>query len=148
MFSKYNKLFNFAKFNFSSLIRIKDINELSKYKIGDKVVINGWVNNIRAIGKVVFLVINDGNNIIQAKTSNDLDSIKFDELKKLQLESVVEITGDIQNRPNENINDTVFGNIEIILNDLKIINPSKILPFYVFYYNLRKILKLLMKIHN
>lgn len=148
MFSKYNKLFNFAKFNFSSLIRIKDINELSKYKIGDKVVINGWVNNIRAIGKVVFLVINDGNNIIQAKTSNDLDSIKFDELKKLQLESVVEITGDIQNRPNENINDTVFGNIEIILNDLKIINPSKILPFYVFYYNLRKILKLLMKIRN
>lgn len=148
MFFKYNKLFNFAKFNFSSLIRIKDINELSKYKIGDKVVINGWVNNIRAIGKVVFLVINDGNNIIQAKTSNDLDSIKFDELKKLQLESVVEITGDIQNRPNENINDTVFGNIEIILNDLKIINPSKILPFYVFYYNLRKILKLLMKIHN
>lgn len=132
MFSKYNKLFYFAKFNFSSLIRIKDINELSKYKIGDKVVINGWVNNIRAIGKVVFLVINDGNNIIQAKSSNDLDSIKFNELKKLQLESVVEITGDIQNRPNENINDTVFGNIEIILNDLKIINPSKTLPFYVF----------------
>lgn len=132
MFSKYNKLFYFAKFNFSSLIKIKDINELSKYKIGDKVVINGWVNNIRAIGKVVFLVINDGNNIIQAKSSNDLDSIKFNELKKLQLESVVEITGDIQNRPNENINDTVFGNIEIILNDLKIINPSKTLPFYVF----------------
>lgn len=132
MFSKCNKLFYFAKFNFSSLIKIKDINELSKYKIGDKVVINGWVNNIRAIGKVVFLVINDGNNIIQAKSSNDLDSIKFNELKKLQLESVVEITGDIQNRPNENINDTVFGNIEIILNDLKIINPSKTLPFYVF----------------
>lgn len=132
MFSKYNKLFYFAKFNFSSLIKIKDINELSKYKIGDKVVINGWVNNIRDIGKVVFLVINDGNNIIQAKSSNDLDSIKFNELKKLQLESVVEITGDIQNRPNENINDTVFGNIEIILNDLKIINPSKTLPFYVF----------------
>src|SRR3989344_4655156 len=89
-------------------------------KIGEKVLLQGWVNTVRDHGKITFLDLRDRSGIIQC-VGNDLP--------RVSPESVIEIDGVVAKRPEKLVNPNLeTGEIEIQINDLKVISPSQELP--------------------
>ena len=68
--------------------------------INKEVNINGWVNNKRSSGSIIFLQLRDGYSTIQAVASkNDISQELFQQLDKLTAESSVSITGKVKEEP-------------------------------------------------
>ncbi len=91
-------------------------------KVGEKVLIKGWVNNVRSYGKLAFADIRDRSGIIQVVGGSDLGDLK--------IESVVEITGTLRSRDEKYFNDKLFtGKIEIEAEKLNVLVKAQDLPF-------------------
>ncbi len=58
--------------------------------IGERVTFLGWLQNVRRLGGVNFIVLRDGWNTIQAVTENEAD---LEPLTAVSLESVIELSG-------------------------------------------------------
>ncbi|MBQ8193377.1 MAG: aspartate--tRNA ligase [Bacilli bacterium] len=95
--------------------------------VGKKIVVSGWVENIRDHGGVLFLDLRDNTDKLQA-VSND-DSL-FNGLAK---ESVVKLSGEIRKRSDETINNNLkTGEVELLVDNLEVLSPSlHELPFQV-----------------
>ena len=71
-------------------IFIKDLKEHD----GKEVTLNGWVYNVRSIGKIWFLILRDGTGMLQCVVvKNDVDEDTFNKEELLTQESSVTITG-------------------------------------------------------
>ena len=91
--------------------------EESAGKIGEKVLIKGWVDSVRDHGKITFIDLRDRTGILQCVGQN---------LPKLTSESVVEIVGKVKNRPEKLINpDLLTGKVEIEVEKLSVLSKSK-----------------------
>jgi aspartyl-tRNA synthetase len=103
------------------------IKELPSFE-GKEVVVKGWVNTIREHGKIIFLEIRDiSGNVQSVITTKNKD---FELAKELSKESCVQIKGMVNKRPEgtENKN-SVAGNVELKIEELKILNKCPPLPF-------------------
>jgi aspartyl-tRNA synthetase len=105
-----------------------NIKDLEKLNDGQEVVeLTGWVDSIRDHGGLTFVDLRDFTGLIQLvfDKSRDVDI-------KLKNEFYISINGSFKKR-NENLkNDKLlFGDYEIEVIDLKIINQSKTLPFQI-----------------
>src|SRR3989344_3819976 len=97
--------------------------ETSK-KIGEQVKLAGWVQTRRDHGKLVFLDLRDRAGIIQIVCKN------AKEIENLRPEWVVEIEGEIKERPQEMKNPGIpTGNIEVAAARLTVLAKSQPLPF-------------------
>ena len=75
------------------------ISELANH-LDKNVKINGWVYNIRSIGKIWFLILRDGSGYLQCVTvKNDVDDEVFKLEEKLTQESSVSVFGKIRKEP-------------------------------------------------
>lgn len=69
------------------------IKDLKQYD-GKEVTLNGWVYNVRSIGKIWFLILRDGTGMLQCVVvKNDVDEDTFNKEKLLTQESSVTVTG-------------------------------------------------------
>ncbi|MEE9571597.1 MAG: asparagine--tRNA ligase [Candidatus Neomarinimicrobiota bacterium] len=69
------------------------IKDLKKYD-GKEVTLNGWVYNVRSIGKIWFLILRDGTGMLQCIVAkSDVDADTFKKEKSLTQESSVTISG-------------------------------------------------------
>ncbi|MDZ4209705.1 MAG: amino acid--tRNA ligase-related protein [Candidatus Curtissbacteria bacterium] len=81
----------------------------------------GWVDSIRDHGKITFIDLRDRTGIIQCVGQN---------LPKVSVESVIEITGKVSNRPEKLINPNLAtGEVELQIEDLSVISRAKEIPF-------------------
>jgi aspartyl-tRNA synthetase len=95
------------------------VNETAK-KVGEKVLLYGWVDTIRDHGKVAFIDLRDRSGKVQCV---------FDKLPKVTVESVVEITGKVTKRPEKLINPNLkTGKVEIQVEKLTVLSPSVEIP--------------------
>ena len=105
-----------------------NIKDLEKLKDGQEVVeLTGWVDSIRDHGGLTFVDLRDFTGLIQLvfDKSSDVDT-------KLKNEFYISINGSFKKRNENLINDKLlFGDYEIEVIDLKIINKSKTLPFQI-----------------
>lgn len=93
--------------------------DIDKNMVGEKVVVSGWIENIRDHGGVLFLDLRDNTETLQT-VSND-DSL-FVGLAK---ESVVRLTGIIRKRDEETYNDRIkTGEVEMLVEKLEVLSPS------------------------
>ena len=101
--------------------------DLDAKKVGEEVVLSGWIENIRDHGGVLFLDLRDNTDVIQV-VSND-DSI----FKSLTKESVIKVTGTIRKRDEETYNTKIHtGEIELLVSELEVLGKSKSeLPFEI-----------------
>ena len=101
--------------------------DLDVSKVGESVIVSGWIERIRDHGGVLFLDIRDNTDIIQI-VSND-DSL----FKNLTRESVIKVSGTIRNRSEETYNKKIHtGEIELLVNELEVLGKSKNeLPFEI-----------------
>ncbi|QQS39472.1 aspartate--tRNA ligase [Candidatus Woesebacteria bacterium] len=89
-------------------------------KIGEKVLLKGWVDTIRDHGKITFIDLRDRKGLIQCVGSS---------LTKVTPESVVEVEGTVAKRPEKLINkDLETGEVEIQIEKLTVISMSEELP--------------------
>ncbi len=96
--------------------------ETTKY-IGEKVKVCGWVNSRRDHGEIVFLDLRDKSGILQVVCSSNL-------AKEIKEEYVLEIKGQIKERPKKMINPELkTGTVELEAEKIKILAPSAPLPF-------------------
>jgi aspartyl-tRNA synthetase len=94
----------------------------TKEKIGEKVRLCGWVNNLRDHGKIIFIDLRDKEGIIQL--------VGDEKLKNLRISDVLEIEGVVKKRPKNLINPKILtGEIEVEVKNFKILAKSKDLPF-------------------
>ena len=105
-----------------------NIKDLESLKDGQEVVdLTGWVDNIRDHGGLTFVDLRDFTGLIQLvfDKSGDVDT-------KLKNEFYISINGTFKKRDEALINDKIlFGDYEIEVTDLIIINQSKTLPFQI-----------------
>jgi nondiscriminating aspartyl-tRNA synthetase len=64
--------------------------------IGERVRLAGWMHQLRALGKINFLLVRDGHGIVQAMTQ---DTSALSALSRLQTETVIEVEGTVVAEP-------------------------------------------------
>lgn len=92
------------------------------HAIGESVYIQGWVNKRRDHGKIMFLDIRDRSGVVQTVATKALADARS--------EYVVAVIGTVKKRPEGLINPKIAtGTIEIEVEQLTILSPSRELPF-------------------
>jgi len=111
--------------------RSHNCNELRKEDVDSKVLLSGWINKKRDHGNLLFIDLRDNYGITQCII--DKENSSFSKLEKIQLETVVRIKGKVVNRSSDTINKEInTGEIEVTIDDFKILGTCKELPLPVF----------------
>ncbi|QJC38741.1 aspartate--tRNA ligase [Enterobacteriaceae endosymbiont of Donacia fulgens] len=102
--------------------------EINKKFINKEIIIYGWVDSYRNLGKLIFVNIKDREGIIQAVFKPEY-KIAYNIAIKLRNNFCVKIKGKIVERTKKNKNfNLITGEIEIIVFSISILNKSKSLP--------------------
>ena len=114
-----------------SKYRSHNCNELRKKDIGFDVLLSGWINKKRDHGNILFIDLRDNYGITQCII--DKENNKFQELEKMQLETVIKINGTVVERSSDTQNDDIdTGEIEVSIKSYEILGKCKELPMPIF----------------
>ncbi|KAA0765364.1 aspartate--tRNA(Asn) ligase [Bacillus sp. SH5-2] len=92
--------------------------ECTEYS-GKVVLLQGWVKKIRHLGNVSFLLLRDRTGVIQCVLENELAGYK------LEMESVVQVTGEIVETSKTEVG------VEVLAHEVKVLNGAEPLPFEI-----------------
>ena len=73
-------------------VKTHDISELTADLIGKQVVLGGWIEDLRKLGKMTFITLRDVSGISQVIVKGELN----DNLEEMNRQSVVSIKGIVQ----------------------------------------------------
>ena len=105
--------------------------ELTKKDSGQKVILSGWINKKRDHGNLLFLDLRDNYGITQCLI--DKENKFFKDLEKIQLESVIKVSGKVNERSEDTLNKELkTGEVEVLINTFEILGKCKELPMPVF----------------
>ena len=111
--------------------RTHKCNELRKEKVGEEVILSGWINKKRDHGNLLFLDLRDNYGITQCII--DKENSDFKKLEKIQLETVIKIDGKVVQRSKDSINkDIETGEIEVVIKNFQVLGECKELPLPIF----------------
>jgi aspartyl-tRNA synthetase len=114
------------------LKRTHTCGEVSEELIGKEVVLNGWVDRIRDLGGIKFILIRDRYGKTQVFFDPEKNKDLYEKALKLNLEYTVSIKGTVNKRPGDAINENMkTGTVEILATELEILSKSEIPPIYV-----------------
>ncbi len=92
-------------------------------KIGQEILLQGWVDARRDHGKIIFLDLRDRSGIVQLVITGDA-------AKNVGKEDVIEVLGKVKKRPEKLVNPKLpTGKVEVEVISLKTLNKAKELPF-------------------
>ena len=102
-------------------------------KIGEEVLLKGWVDARRNMGKIVFLDLRDFKGKLQVVgVPAELDEQSNEELKRIRPEYVVEIVGIVNERGAKQKNiEMSTGTVEVLAKNVKILSEAKTPPFEI-----------------
>ena len=107
------------------MLRTRDAGSLRPADIGSTVTLAGWVDRRRDHGGVAFIDLRDASGIAQVVIREEI-------AHDLRAEYVLAVTGEVSARPEGNANPNLpTGEIEVVVSDVEILNPSAPLPFQV-----------------
>ena len=112
------------------MYRTNTCGELRLENKGQAVVLSGWVQKIRRFGGMIFVDLRDRYGITQLVFNQEINSQLCDEAEELGREWVIQAKGTVAERSNKNPNIST-GDIEIIVSELQVLNPSQIPPFTI-----------------
>jgi aspartyl-tRNA synthetase len=111
--------------------RTHNCSELTKDNSGQEIILSGWINKKRDHGNLLFIDLRDNYGITQCII--DKSNASFKELEKIQLESVIRITGKVVQRSDATINsDLQTGTIEVNIDSYEVLGTCRELPMPVF----------------
>ena len=114
-------------------MRNKICEELNNTDIGKLVNLCGWVDRRRDHGGVIFIDLRDHSGFLQITINPDDGADLFKQAETLRNETVIMVSGIINERPKDSINKNLStGELELKVKDLQILNQiKKNLPFPV-----------------
>lgn len=106
--------------------------ELRSSDLGANVALNGWVSTTRDHGGIIFVDIRDRYGITQLTFNEETHPNVFEIARKLSMEDVISIQGEVRSRKKGAINVAIStGEIEVEVVEMEILNETKPLPFLV-----------------
>ena len=114
--------------NMKGLKRTHYCNDVEE--IGSEVVVGGFVQKIRDLGNLIFIDLRDRTGIVQLAFNDETDRTIFEKAASCRSEFVLMAKGTVQQRSSIN-KDIKTGNIEIIVNDLRILAKAQTPPFEI-----------------
>ncbi|MBD79204.1 MAG: aspartate--tRNA ligase [Crocinitomicaceae bacterium] len=112
------------------MYRSHNCGELRKEHIGQEVALAGWVQRSRDLGGMTFIDLRDRYGISQLAFNVDQDEFLCTSARKLGREYVIQVKGTVIERESKNPQ-LPTGEVEVTVNDLVILNPSKTPPFTI-----------------
>ncbi|MBK7243149.1 MAG: aspartate--tRNA ligase [Saprospiraceae bacterium] len=112
------------------MYRSHNCGELRAGHIGELVSLAGWVQIARNLGGMTFIDLRDRYGITQLAFNMEENEELCQQARKVGREYVIQITGIVRERSNKNLNRPT-GEIEIQVNEFKILNTSQVPPFTI-----------------
>ncbi|WP_129126507.1 aspartate--tRNA ligase [Geomonas oryzae] len=104
--------------------------ELRAEHIGQDVVLMGWVSKRRDHGGLIFVDLRDRDGIAQVVFDPERNADAHGKAEGARNEYVLAIKGTVAARPEGTVNPKMkTGEIEVLVKECKLLNPSKALPF-------------------
>lgn len=92
--------------------------------VKETVLLKGWVENKRDMGKITFIDLRDRSGKIQC--------VGYQMFSDVTIESVIEVTGEVKSRPEKMINsESETGMVEVEVKEYKVLNKAVALPIPV-----------------
>ena len=96
---------------------------------GSKAVLMGWVNRRRDLGSIIFIDLRDRTGVTQVVFNRE-NAAAHDKAEQLRNEYVIAVIGTVKLRDKDTVNKNLAtGEVELIVEELRILNDSKQLPF-------------------
>lgn len=99
---------------------------VSDIKVGESVLLKGWIHEVRGLSKMKFLLLRDSSGLVQCIVK---DKKPMEEVSNLTLESVVEIKGKVKKAHVKA--ELARHDVEVEVSDLKILSKAENLPIQV-----------------
>jgi aspartyl-tRNA synthetase len=97
---------------------------------GKKVVLMGWVNRRRDLGQIIFVDLRDRTGVTQVVFNYERNAAVHQKAEALRNEFVIAAIGTVKRRDADTINPAIpTGEVELVVEELRILNVSKPLPF-------------------
>src|ERR1700752_4457959 len=97
---------------------------------GKKAVLMGWVNRRRDLGNIIFIDLRDRTGITQVVFNRELNSAAHEKDELLRNEYVIAAIGTVKLRDADTVNKNIpTGEVELVVDELRILNESKLPPF-------------------
>jgi len=106
--------------------------ELTAKNIGEEVTLTGWIQRRRDHGGVIFVDLRDRNGLTQVVFSPEVNVEVHEKAHQLRNEYVLAVRGKVAARLEGTVNPNLAtGEIEVMVEELKILNESKTPPFMI-----------------
>jgi aspartyl-tRNA synthetase len=112
------------------MLRTHTCGELTLSNLGQTVTLCGWVQKSRDLGGTTFIDVRDRYGLTQLILNTDTHAAIRDAAKSLGREFVIRVTGKVLERTSKN-SKIATGDIEIEVEQLEVLNESKIPPFMI-----------------
>jgi aspartyl-tRNA synthetase len=97
---------------------------------GKKAVLMGWVNRRRDHGNLLFIDLRDRTGVTQIVFNTERNAAIHEKAETLRNEYVIAVTGVVKLRDSNTINPNMpTGEVELVADELRILNESKLPPF-------------------
>lgn len=113
-----------------SLRRTNYCGEVTAQNIGQEVVVCGFVQKVRNLGNLIFIDLRDLTGIVQLAFGDATESSVFEKAEGVHSEYVLMAKGLVKKRESVNT-DIKTGEIEIIVNDLRVLSKAQTPPFEI-----------------
>jgi aspartyl-tRNA synthetase len=105
--------------------------ELRSCNAGDTITLMGWVNRRRDHGNLIFIDLRDRSGITQIVFDKERNPEMHGRVESVRNEYVLAVTGRVELRSENTRNPKMdTGDIEVIAGELKLLNESKVPPFF------------------
>ena len=112
--------------------RTRNCGEIRKTDEGQEVQLAGWVSRRRDHGGLIFVDMRDRSGLVQVVFDEAAMGGEFAKAETLRSEFVIGIRGKVRARSEDTINPKMAtGEVEIVVNELRILNKAKTPPFYI-----------------
>ena len=112
------------------MYRSKNCGELRIANVGETVTLAGWVQRSRKMGGMTFIDLRDRYGITQLVFNEESNADLCAAANKLGREYVIQVVGTVNERYAKN-DKMPTGDIEIIVNELRVLNASEVPPFTI-----------------
>jgi len=97
---------------------------------GKKAVLMGWVNRRRDLGSIIFIDLRDRTGVTQIVFNRELNPAALQKADLLRNEYVIAVIGTVKQRDADTVNKNIpTGEVELMVEELRILNESKQPPF-------------------
>ncbi len=105
--------------------------ELRLSDAGSTITLMGWVNRRRDHGNLIFIDLRDRSGITQIVFDKERNPEMHERVESVRNEYVLAVTGMVESRSEGTRNPKMeTGEIEVIASELKLLNESKVPPFF------------------